>query len=114
MALRLRVTSAINTSTGFSVTNACGEVVNRQINQTTGVFKNDTYWSKSRADELAGFDKFVPVIITDDVISERIGAVEVTLTQQEMAGANLMTTVLTKVAAKLNEDYGWTVVVENV
>jgi hypothetical protein len=112
--IRLKVTSAISTSTNFSVTNASGEVINRSINLATGDCVCDTYWTKSYADEVAGFDKFVPAIIVNDKITKRVGGVTVNLTQQEITGANLPLTILTKVAAKLTADYGWTVIVESV
>ena len=112
--MNLKVTSQINLSTGSQATNAVGYITAHTDKLlTTGKVPCDLEFYLSKAVSDKKFDKSIPVILKQDgTIQSRVGAVTISLTEEEAMGADLPTTIFNKVAEALGTSYGWTVVVE--
>lgn len=112
--MNLLISSTINTSIGTTVSNAIGYITQHMDSTTTPIsVPCDLQFYVSMAQSNLNKDNFTAVILKDDgTILNRIISTTITLTTEEAMAANLPLTIFTKVAQKLNTDYGWTVSVQ--
>ena len=111
--MKLSITSQINTTSGLAVTGAIGNLnANTDKLLTTGTVSCMLQFYASDNAKAKGMSPIIPVTLKQDgTIDKFINSCVITLTENEVTGANLPNTIYTKVAEKLHTDYGWTVAV---
>lgn len=107
----LKVSTQINTTNGFALSNAVADLTaHTETIQLTGKVQCDLHFYKDTISVNRGLDNFYPAILTQGgKIQTKVCNVTIQLTQQQVLGANLPQTIYTVAASTLASMYGWTV-----
>jgi hypothetical protein len=108
----ITITNTVSTSTGDDKSNLFGVIVfHTQELLVTGNVQCELSFYKSEADKAAGSDKIYPIVNDDKITNCTIQCAvsDVIKDSGESTMADVVTYFNSKVKAKLEGDYGWSV-----